>query len=100
MSKLNFKSLTDKCQNMVQCTKNAVCKAKDISVHPKINAALTLKSKKSDRTLFDCKINTDREFSLFNMIAAAVCAAALLAMIAAAVKACFCCENCKDETDE
>lgn len=89
MSKLAVTDFKSKFSEIRACAVNAVDAAKDISVHPKVNAGLTLTSKRSDKTLLDCKVNVDRKFSLFNLILALVGATAFLFAVSVALKACL-----------
>lgn len=52
----------------VNTVKYACSTAKDISIHPKFSASLTVKSEASDQKHFDKGVKLDKEFTLWNII--------------------------------
>ena len=82
----------------------AVNGAKNIIVHPKLNADLEINSKKTGKELFKCKVNVDKELSLLKIIGIVAGVIAFTALVSAlmdkAVEALFCKKKddyCNDE---
>ena len=87
MCKMNGKQMMKTYENMKNSTATAVENAKDITVRPKINAALEINSKKQQKQLFGASIHFDKEFSLLKVIGVFAAAIAGAAIMTAAIDA-------------
>lgn len=105
--KMTGKDFMNGCKAGWDKTECAVTKAvngaKNITVHPKINADLEINSKKTGKELFKCKVNVDKELSLLKIIGIVAGVIAFTALVSAlmdkAVEALFCKknDNCFDD---
>ena len=68
MSNINIEKIKNKIDRGVNTVKYACSTAKDISIHPKVSASLTVKSEASDQKHFDKGVKLDKEFTLWNII--------------------------------
>lgn len=80
MSKKCICEIKEKCEKGVNSVKNAIDTAKSVSIHPKLDASLCIKSDKNNKS-FDNSIKFDKTVTLWDIISI------LLGVVAAFVAA-------------
>ena len=100
MSKINVNEIKEKCICGFETVKDAIDSAKNISIKPKVNASLCIKSRKNNSSYCDKKLSVDTEFSLFKVICICLAAVAALAAASLMVNSLFsgCCKKQKSKT--
>ena len=99
MFNFNTKTIQKKCECGLKAAETAVESVKDITVRPKLDAAIEVKSQKRQKDLFGMSIHFDKELSLFKILLVAVGILASFAVFCSALDALFGSKKCKDETD-
>ena len=83
MSKIKVNDIKEKCIYGFETVKDAIDSSKNISIKPKVDASLCIKSRKNNCSYCDKKLSIDTEFSLFKVIC--ICLAAVAALAAASL---------------
>ena len=102
MSRFNMDTVMNKYENGRKIVCDAIDTAKGISIHPKLNASLNVKSLDDAEDYFDGSIRIDKEFSLLKLIYTVLAVIAAFAAAAVIVNAIFfafdtkkCCKKTK-----
>ena len=95
MSKFNMESVMSKYENGKRIVCDAMDTAGNITIHPKFNASLDVKSKNDGESFFDGKIKIDKEFSLLKLIYTVLAVVAAFAAAAVIVNAIFSAFDCR-----
>lgn len=83
MSGFDITAVKEKCENGIKTMSGYVDTAKDISVHPKFSASLSVSSKRKGESYFNKGVKVDKELSLFKIIG--IVLAVLAAFVAASI---------------
>ena len=67
MSKINVEMIKDKYNCGVSTLTTAIEAAKEISLHPKLDASFTVKSKKDGIKYFDGSVHFDKKITLYRI---------------------------------
>ena len=102
MSRFNMDTVMNKYENGRKIVCDAIDTAKGISIHPKLNASVKVKSRDDGEDYFDGSIRIDKEFSLLKLIYTVLAVIAAFAAAAVIVNAIFsafdtkkCCKKTK-----
>ena len=89
MSKFDMNSVIEKYETGKKVVCDAMDTARGISIHPRLNASLNIKSDDDGETYFDGKVRFDKEITLLNIIYAVLAVVAAFAAAAIVVNAIF-----------
>ena len=111
--KIQLENVKEKYETGMKAMSDAIESAKDISIHPKFSASLSVKSEKSGKAYCDKRVSVDREITLFDIVCAALAvigAFVAASLIVNAIFSCFkgkkkCCkkvkaDECTDITED
>ena len=93
MFRFNTENIRKKYETGMKKAENAVEVVKDITVHPTLDAAFEIKSKKKQKNLFDMRVRFDKELSLCKIIWVCLAAIAVVGAISAAMDMLFSCRK-------